>query len=273
MPRGRPSDLLRDRLDAHRRRLELYEKCPRRFFYTHVLGLGGARKATAFARTHDCLYELIRWLSQARLDGRPRRSRRRGGLRSHLAGPRAQGPRLCRRTTGGSPHAWSARWCVPAPGAASGIRAARDRLPERPRRGRTQRDRRNARRHGRPAPRANRLPNATTSMTGSNTRSISSQARRISATASWSRPASDRRDVWSSSRSRDGRSATGATRREAMLSGHQRREVSDRDRRRHLSALPAFLHLPGDAEGAARPFMKKSCCRLSGYPRSFPITS
>ncbi|KAF0104014.1 MAG: UvrD/REP helicase [Rhodospirillaceae bacterium] len=53
------------------RRLELYQKCPRRFFYTHVLGLGGARKATAFARTHDCLYELIRWMSQARLEGNP----------------------------------------------------------------------------------------------------------------------------------------------------------------------------------------------------------
>ena len=53
------------------RRLELYQKCPRRFFYTHVMGLGGARKPTAFARTHDCLYELIRWMSQARLDGDP----------------------------------------------------------------------------------------------------------------------------------------------------------------------------------------------------------
>lgn len=53
------------------RRLELYQKCPRRFFYTHVLGLGGARKATAFTRTHDCLYELIGWMSQARLDGEP----------------------------------------------------------------------------------------------------------------------------------------------------------------------------------------------------------
>ena len=35
------------------------------------MGLGGARKPTAFARTHDCLYELIRWMSQARLDGDP----------------------------------------------------------------------------------------------------------------------------------------------------------------------------------------------------------
>jgi DNA helicase-2/ATP-dependent DNA helicase PcrA len=53
------------------RRLELYQKCPRRFFYTHVLGLGAARKASAFSRTHDCLYDLIRWMSEARLDGEP----------------------------------------------------------------------------------------------------------------------------------------------------------------------------------------------------------
>jgi hypothetical protein len=53
------------------RRLELYQKCPRRFFYTHVLGLGGARKATAFSRTHDCLYDLIRWMSLARIEGEP----------------------------------------------------------------------------------------------------------------------------------------------------------------------------------------------------------
>jgi len=47
----------------------LYEQCPRRFFYTHVLGLGGAQKSTAFTRTHDCLYEFIQWLSAARLRG------------------------------------------------------------------------------------------------------------------------------------------------------------------------------------------------------------
>ncbi|HEX2134792.1 MAG TPA: ATP-dependent DNA helicase [Microvirga sp.] len=50
-------------------RLRLYEQCPRRFFYTHVLGLGGAQKSTAFTRTHDCLYEFIQWLSAARLGG------------------------------------------------------------------------------------------------------------------------------------------------------------------------------------------------------------
>lgn len=48
-----------------------YEKCPRRFFYTHVLGLGGARKATAYSQTQDCLYELIRWVGERRLTAEP----------------------------------------------------------------------------------------------------------------------------------------------------------------------------------------------------------
>jgi len=53
------------------RRLELYQKCPRRFFYTHILGLGAARKTTAFSRTHDCLYEVIQWLAETRLGAEP----------------------------------------------------------------------------------------------------------------------------------------------------------------------------------------------------------
>jgi superfamily I DNA/RNA helicase len=53
-------------------RLASYERCPRRFFYTHVLALGGAaRKTTAFARTHACIYELLRWLADARRSAEP----------------------------------------------------------------------------------------------------------------------------------------------------------------------------------------------------------
>jgi DNA helicase-2/ATP-dependent DNA helicase PcrA len=52
-------------------RLTSYEKCPRRFFYTHVLSLGGARKPTAFSRTHDCLYELLRWFADAKRSSDP----------------------------------------------------------------------------------------------------------------------------------------------------------------------------------------------------------
>ena len=52
-------------------RLRSYEQCPRRCFYTHILGLGSARKPTAFSRTHYCLYELIDWLSAERVSGEP----------------------------------------------------------------------------------------------------------------------------------------------------------------------------------------------------------
>lgn len=52
-------------------RLGAYEKCPRRFFYTHVLRLGGARKPTAFSRTHDCLYHLLRWMAEQRKTDHP----------------------------------------------------------------------------------------------------------------------------------------------------------------------------------------------------------
>src|SRR6187402_56484 len=52
-------------------KLATFEKCPRRFFYTHVLGLRSARKQTAFSRTHDCLYELISRVHARRLDGTP----------------------------------------------------------------------------------------------------------------------------------------------------------------------------------------------------------
>jgi DNA helicase II / ATP-dependent DNA helicase PcrA len=51
--------------------LSLCQKCPRRFFYTHILGLGGAKKPTAFTRTHDCLYGLIEWLGDARQGKEP----------------------------------------------------------------------------------------------------------------------------------------------------------------------------------------------------------
>ena len=48
-----------------------YEKCPRRFFYTHILELGGTHKATAYSQTHDCLYKLIQWVSERRREAEP----------------------------------------------------------------------------------------------------------------------------------------------------------------------------------------------------------
>lgn len=38
-----------------------------------MLGIGTARRATSFERTHSCIYELIDWLSQARLTSIPSR--------------------------------------------------------------------------------------------------------------------------------------------------------------------------------------------------------
>ena len=52
-------------------RLGSYERCPRRFLYTTVLGLGGGRKVTAFSQTHDCLFDLIKWLATARPGAEP----------------------------------------------------------------------------------------------------------------------------------------------------------------------------------------------------------
>lgn len=48
-----------------------YERCPRRFFYTHILELRAARKRTAFTQTHDCLYAFMRWLAGAREKSEP----------------------------------------------------------------------------------------------------------------------------------------------------------------------------------------------------------
>ena len=52
-------------------RLTAYEKCPRRFLYTHVLGLRSVRKTTAFTQTHDCIYELLKWLADVRRTSNP----------------------------------------------------------------------------------------------------------------------------------------------------------------------------------------------------------
>ncbi|MGJ4903157.1 UvrD-helicase domain-containing protein [Bradyrhizobium sp. HKCCYLS2058] len=55
------------------RRIGSYERCPRRFFYTHILDIGTARRSTSFERTHSCIYELIDWLAKTRLDAVPTR--------------------------------------------------------------------------------------------------------------------------------------------------------------------------------------------------------
>ena len=39
--------------------LALYQRCPRRFFYTHVLEIGGRRTETAFMQMHDAVQRVI----------------------------------------------------------------------------------------------------------------------------------------------------------------------------------------------------------------------
>lgn len=51
--------------------LRNFKSCPRRFFYTHILGLGGGRRPTAFTQTHDALYGLIDWLREVSPAGIP----------------------------------------------------------------------------------------------------------------------------------------------------------------------------------------------------------
>lgn len=46
------------RFDSHQ--IELYERCPRRFFYTHVMQVGGQRKATSFMKMHEAVRAVAR---------------------------------------------------------------------------------------------------------------------------------------------------------------------------------------------------------------------
>jgi DNA helicase II / ATP-dependent DNA helicase PcrA len=42
--------------------LSQYDRCPRRYLLTHVLGVPGGRSATPFVRMHDVVNAMIRWL-------------------------------------------------------------------------------------------------------------------------------------------------------------------------------------------------------------------
>ncbi|AUT64991.1 ATP-dependent helicase [Paraburkholderia terrae] len=44
--------------------LRAYDQCPRRFFYTYVIGILTAQRNSAFARTHDCVHRLIKWVGE-----------------------------------------------------------------------------------------------------------------------------------------------------------------------------------------------------------------
>jgi superfamily I DNA/RNA helicase len=40
--------------------LSRFDRCPRRFLYTYLLGLAGRQRETPFVKAHDCVYETIR---------------------------------------------------------------------------------------------------------------------------------------------------------------------------------------------------------------------
>ncbi len=42
--------------------INLFERCPRRFFYTHIIGLGGHKTETAFMKMHNVVQEVFCWL-------------------------------------------------------------------------------------------------------------------------------------------------------------------------------------------------------------------
>lgn len=45
--------------------VNLFERCPRRFFYTHVMKLGGRRTETAFMKMHNVVSDVSDWLKTA----------------------------------------------------------------------------------------------------------------------------------------------------------------------------------------------------------------
>ncbi len=44
--------------------LGLYQRCPRRFLYTHILEVGGRRTETAFMKLHVAVQHVVDWISQ-----------------------------------------------------------------------------------------------------------------------------------------------------------------------------------------------------------------
>lgn len=60
-----------DEWERTHRHVSAYESCPLRFFYTHVLGIGTAKRTTPFERTHSCIYEFIGWLAEERVNASP----------------------------------------------------------------------------------------------------------------------------------------------------------------------------------------------------------
>ncbi|WP_050660553.1 UvrD-helicase domain-containing protein [Gallaecimonas pentaromativorans] len=51
--------------------LSLYDRCPRRFLYTHALALAGKRTESAFMKMHSAVYEVLEWLRQNHSESPP----------------------------------------------------------------------------------------------------------------------------------------------------------------------------------------------------------
>lgn len=53
------------------KQVSLYERCPRRFLYTHALSLSGKRTESAFMKMHSAVYEVLEWLGQNHSESTP----------------------------------------------------------------------------------------------------------------------------------------------------------------------------------------------------------
>ncbi|WP_439410378.1 hypothetical protein [Acinetobacter seifertii] len=42
--------------------MDLYDRCPRRFLYTHLLSIGGRREETAFMQMHEAVRDVFKAL-------------------------------------------------------------------------------------------------------------------------------------------------------------------------------------------------------------------
>ena len=50
--------------------LDVYMKCPRKYFYEFELGLGGRRDDSAYVQFHGCVYDVLHWIQYERTEGR-----------------------------------------------------------------------------------------------------------------------------------------------------------------------------------------------------------
>ena len=53
------------------KQLSLYDRCPRRFLYTHALALAGKRTESAYMQMHSAVYEVLEWLGQHHSESNP----------------------------------------------------------------------------------------------------------------------------------------------------------------------------------------------------------